>query len=156
MNQQSYDGLEEEAREWRISAGWLIQIELGWLVATGFIGWHLGGLPPDTWLAQAYRVLAGGNVLGLFVLGNAAGYLLYEEIKMVLARIHQRETIAKAVNKAVKDAVKEAGEKARKEERQAVAAWYERQQAAQREGRPFDEPPPGYVNGDANGSSPAD
>ena len=155
MNQQSYDSTEEETREWRISAGWLIQIELGWLVATGFIGWHLGGLPPDTWLAQAYRVLAGGNVLGLFVLGNAAGYLIYEEIKMVLARIHQRETIAKAVNKAVKDAVKEAGEKARKEERQAVAAWYERQQSAQREGRPFDEPPPGYVNGDANGSSPA-
>ena len=152
MNQQSYDGPDEEAREWHISAGWLIQIELGWLVATGFIGWHLGGLPPDTWLAQAYRVLAGGNVLGLFVLGNAAGYLLYEEIKMVLARIHQRETIAKAVNKARK----EEREKARKEERQAVAAWYERQQAAQREGRPFDEPPPGYVNGDANGSSPAE
>ena len=152
MNQQSYDSPEDEAREWRISAGWLIQIELGWLVATGFIGWHLGGLPPDTWLAQAYRVLAGGNVLGLFVLGNAAGYLLYEEIKMVLARIHQRETIAKAVNKAVKKARKEEREKAH----QAVAAWYERQQAAQREGRPFDEPPPGYVNGDANGSSPAE
>ena len=160
MNQQSYDGPEDEAREWRISAGWLIQIELGWLVATGFIGWHLGGLPPDTWLAQAYRVLAGGNVLGLFVLGNAAGYLLYEEIKMVLARIHQRETIAKAVNKAVKKARKEEREKARKEavdeERQAVAAWYERHQAAQREGRPFDEPPPGYGSEDSNGSSPSE
>ncbi len=164
MNQQSYDSPDEEAREWHISAGWLIQIELGWLVATGFIGWHLGGLPPDTWPAQAYRVLAGGNVLGLFVLGNAAGYLLYEEIKMVLARIHQRETIAKAVNKAVKDAVKEAVKEAVKktreevleEQQQAVAAWYERQQAAQREGRPFDEPPPGYVNGDANGSSPSE
>ena len=164
MNQQTYDSPEEEAREWRISAGWLIQIELGWLVATGFIGWHLGGLPPDTWPAQAYRVLAGGNVLGLFVLGNAAGYLLYEEIKMVLARIHQRETIAKAVNKARKEerekARKEALEEGRQEGQeavhQAVAAWYERQQAAQREGRPFDEPPPGYVNGDANGSSPAE
>ena len=172
MNQQSYDGLEDEAREWRISAGWLIQIELGWLVATGFIGWHLGGLPPDTWLAQAYRVLAGGNVLGLFVLGNAAGYLLYEEIKMVLARIHQRETIAKAVNKARKEALEEGRQQGLEEGRQerqeaarqegqeaaqqTMAAWYERQQAAQREGRPFDEPPPGYVNGDANGSSPAE
>ena len=30
----------------------------------------------------------------------------------------------------------------RKEERQKWMAWYERQQAAQREGRPLDEPPP--------------
>ena len=67
---------------------------------------------------------------------------------MVLAGIHQRETIAKAVNKAVKKARKEAVD----EERRAVAVWYERQQAAQREGRPFDEPPPGYVNRDTGGS----
>ena len=79
---------------------------------------------------------------------------------MVLAGIHQRETIAKAVNKARKEerekARKEAFEEGRQEgmemERQAVAAWYERQQAAQREGRPFDEPPPGYVNRDTGGS----
>ena len=32
----------------------------------------------------------------------------------------------------------------RDEERQAWQAWYERQQAALRAGRPFDEPPPGY------------
>ena len=31
----------------------------------------------------------------------------------------------------------------RKEEREKWQAWYERQQAAFREGRPFDEPPPG-------------
>ena len=95
---------------------------------------------------------------------------------MVLAGIHQRETIAKAVNKARKEerekARKEALEEGRqqgleagRQERQeaarqegqeaalqAVAAWYERQQAAQREGRPFDEPPPGYVNRDAGGN----
>ena len=71
---------------------------------------------------------------------------------MVLAGIHQRETIAKAVNKAVKEAVDEG----RQEYRRAVAAWYERQQAAQREGRPFDEPPPGYGSEDSNGSSPSE
>ncbi len=31
----------------------------------------------------------------------------------------------------------------RKEERKKWQAWYERMQAAQHEGRPFDEPPPG-------------
>ena len=35
-------------------------------------------------------------------------------------------------------------ETGRKDERQAWQAWYERQQAALRAGRPFDEPPPGY------------
>ena len=71
---------------------------------------------------------------------------------MVLAGIHQRETIAKAVNKAAKKARQEGLEEGRQEYRRAVAAWYERQQAAQREGRPFDEPPPGYVNRDTGGN----
>ena len=37
----------------------------------------------------------------------------------------------------------------RKEERQQWQAWYEHQQAAQRAGQPFTEPPPGQS---ANGS----
>ena len=36
-------------------------------------------------------------------------------------------------------------EKGRGEERQEWLAWYERMQAAQREGRPFDEPPPALL-----------
>ena len=35
-------------------------------------------------------------------------------------------------------------ETGRRENQQAWQAWYERQQAALRAGRPFDEPPPGY------------
>ena len=95
---------------------------------------------------------------------------------MVLAGIHQRETIAKAVNKARKEerekarkealeegrqqgleagrqeAFEEARQEGQEAVRRAVAAWYERQQAAQREGLPFDEPPPGYVNRDTGGN----
>ena len=41
-------------------------------------------------------------------------------------------------------------EKAREEERRLWQAWYERQQAAFREGRPFDEPPPSGPASDAN------
>ena len=180
MQQRNYDGQDGdgENRQWRISAAWLIQIELAWLLASALIGWYLGGLPAEHWAAQAYRSLAGGNSLGVFVLGNAVGYLIYEEVRMVLSGIHRREMIAKAVNKAVKAAVKEAVaeavaaeraaaeetrqteraaaeetrqaeraaalQEARQTERAAVSAWYERQQTAQREGRPFDEPPPGY------------
>lgn len=35
----------------------------------------------------------------------------------------------------------------REKERRAWQAWYERQQAAHRDGRPFDEPPPGFSKG---------
>ena len=88
-------------KRWRISPNALIQIELAWLLLAGVIGWLLADLPTGNWLATAYRKLAGGNVLGLFVLGNALGYLLYEEVNMVLSRIHNDEVIAKAVAKAV-------------------------------------------------------
>ncbi len=41
--------------------------------------------------------------------------------------------------------VEKGEEKGRGEERQEWLAWYERMQAAQREGRPFDEPPPALL-----------
>lgn len=211
MNQQNFDphNLDWEFPRWRISAGGLIHIELAWLAASGVIGWYLAGLPAESLLALAYRYLCGSNVLGLFVLGNAVGYLIYEEFRMVLSRIHFREqqeklarerakvmaeveakraeaaaeaeantaeVVARAAEAAAKSAVdaaaKLAAEAAAKaaaaavtevrktalEEGQRAAwreitAWYQRLQAAQAEGRPFDEPPPGppEVGGD-NGS----
>ena len=164
MTQQSHisQDLAGEFRQWRIPADWLIQIELAWLIASALIGGYLSGLPADNWWAWAYRTFTGGNILGLFVLGNAAGYLIYEEVRMVLSGIFHREKVADiaaveararamvdaAVSKAVADAVEPAVAAARvaalEEYRQAVVAWYERQQAAQRAGLPFAEPPPGY------------
>ena len=151
-------------KRWRISPGWLIQIELVWLLLAGVGGWLMGDLPDSNWAAIAYRNLTGGNILGLFLLGNAVGYLLYEEVNMVLARMHTEEVIAKAVAKATAEAAAEAAAKASAEveakaaeraarERRAIAAWYERLKQAEREGRPFDEPPPGYVNGGSGDDS---
>ena len=174
MTQQSSDGqnLTGEFRQWRIPAGWLIQIELAWLIVATLLGGYLSGLPEDNWWAWAYRTFTGGNILGLFVLGNMAGYLIYEEVRMVLSGIFHREKVedilareanadAKlkamvdaAVSKAMADAMEPmaaARASALEEYRQAVAAWYERQQAAQRAGQPFAEPPPGYDNGDNSG-----
>ena len=216
MTQQGFDGqnLAGEFRQWRIPADWLIQIELAWLIAATLLGGYLSGLPTDNWWAWAYRTWAGGNVLGLFVLGNTAGYLTYEEVRMVLSGIFHREKVADilakraqaeaeraeaeaksearikamqaeveaklraeqaeveakiraeaeaklsvmvdaAVSKAMADTVgpmAAAREAALAEYRQAVTAWYERQQAAQRAGLPFAEPPPGC---DGNGGGPA-
>ena len=118
-----------------------------------------------------------------FVPGNAADYLIYEEVRMVLSGIYHREKVADikareakvqaaeaeaeaklkvmvdaAVSKAIADmvepAVAAAQTAALEAYRQAVAAWYERQQAAQRAGRPFAAPPPGYDNG-GKGNGPA-
>ena len=215
MTQQGFDGqnLAGEFRQWRIPADWLIQIELAWLIAATLLGGYLSGLPTDNWWAWAYRTWAGGNVLGLFVLGNTAGYLTYEEVRMVLSGIFHREKVADilerearaqaaeaksearikamqaeveaklraeqaeaeaklraeaeaklstmvdaAVSKAMADTVgpmAAAREAALEEYRQAVTAWYERQQAAQRAGLPFAEPPPGYDGNGGNGSEAA-
>lgn len=199
MNQQNFDphNLDWEFPRWRISAGGLIHIELAWLAASGVIGWYLAGLPADSLLALAYRYLCGSNVLGLFVLGNAVGYLIYEEFRMVLSRIHNREqrekmaremakaaaavaeaeakrdevvaraaeaaaksaatVAAEAAAKAVVDAIAETRKSALEEGQRAawreIAAWYQRLQAAQAEGRPFDEPPPGPPEvGGSNGN----
>ena len=46
--------------------------------------------------------------------------------------------------------VEKAREETRKERDQLWQAWYERQQAAFREGKPFDEPPPSGPASDAN------
>ena len=208
MTQQSPSGqnLTGEFRQWRIPADWLIQIELAWLIAAALIGGYLSGLPADNWWAWAYRTLTGGNILGLFVLGNMAGYLVYEEVRMVLSGIFHREKVedilaveaksearikamqaeveanlraeqaeaaaklraeaeAKlsgmvdaAVSKAMVDVVEPmtaAHTRALEEYRAAVAAWYERQQAAQQAGLPFAEPPPGYDGNGGNGSGAA-
>ena len=178
MTQQSSDGqnLTGEFRQWRIPAGWLIQIELAWLIVATLLGGYLSGLPEDNWWAWAYRTFTGGNMLGLFVLGNMAGYLIYEEVRMVLSGIFHREKVedilareanadAKlkamvdaAVSKAMADAMEPmaaARASALEEYQQAVAAWYERQQAAQRAGLPFAEPPPGYDGNGGKSNGPA-
>ena len=45
---------------------------------------------------------------------------------------------------------REEGREEAREERRLWQAWYERQQAAFREGKPFDEPPPSGPASDAN------
>ena len=85
-------------------------------------GTKSGGL---AYLAVALGGLgvAGGIVYlaeKLINLAKGAGYMLAE---LIVEKFKERE---------------------RGIERQKWVAWYERMQAAQREGRPFNEPPPGY------------
>ena len=56
-----------------------------------------------------------------------------------------RERDQRKVEQAEERGLERGLEKAR-EERRLWEAWYERQQAAFREGKPFDEPPPSAAN----------
>ena len=53
--------------------------------------------------------------------------------------------VAAGVEVGMEKGMEVGAKKGRGEERQEWLAWYERMQAAQREGRPFDEPPPALL-----------
>ena len=72
----------------------------------------------------------------------ASAYVIVEGI--MLAE-WLREWDQRRVEKA-----REEGKEEAREERRLWQAWYERQQAAFREGKPFDEPPPSGPASDAN------
>ena len=74
----------------------------------------------------------------------ASAYVIVEGI--MLAE-WLREWDQRRVERAEKRGLEEGLEKAR-EERRLWEAWYERQQAAFREGKPFDEPPPSSPESD--------
>ena len=103
-------------------------------------GTKSGGL---AYLAVALGGLgvAGGIVYlaeKLINLAKGAGYMLAE---LIVEKFKERE------RRIGMDLGHERGRtQGRAENQQEWLAWYERQQAAQRDGRPFNEPPPGYAS----------
>lgn len=99
----------------------------------------------------------GGNAIGMFTWSIIAIQLNAEVFYMIFTR----KANERAVEKAAEQAEKRAEERARAETEKVQAeaekslaetlAWYERQQAAFREGQPFDEPPP-FINRNGNDS----
>ena len=81
------------------------------------------------------------------VLGGFAvtGGVVYLAEKLINVAKEVAYLVAEIIVERYKKSQLEAGIKIGREERQqAWQAWYQRQQSAQREGRPFTEPPPGY------------
>lgn len=113
----------------------------------------------------------GGNAIGMFTWTVIAIQLNTEVVYMIFTRRANERAVEKAAERAAEQAAAKARaetEKARAEtekvraeaaETRVEAAkaraetleWYERQQAAFREGQPFDEPPP-FINRNGNGS----
>ena len=81
------------------------------------------------------------------VLGGFAvtGGVVYLAEKLINVAKEVAYLVAEIIVERYKKSQLEAGIKIGREERQqAWQAWYQRQQSAQREGRTFTEPPPGY------------
>lgn len=100
----------------------------------------------------------GGNAIGMFTWTVIAIQLNTEVVYMIFTRRANERAVEKAAERAAEKARAEtervraeAKAEARAEARAETLEWYERQQAAFREGRPFDEPPP-FINRNGNGS----
>ena len=110
----------------------------------------------------------GGNAIGMFTWTVIAIQLNTEVVYMIFTRRANERAVEKAAERAAEKARAETERVRAEAERVRAAAlaearaeaakaraetleWYERQQAAFREGRPFDEPPP-FINRNGNGS----
>ena len=85
---------------------------------------------------------------------GVAGGIVYLAEKLINLAKGVGFMLAELIVEKFKKREREIGQAMKQQEWQA---WYERQQAAQRAGRPFNEPPPGYSpEARGNGSEPSD
>ena len=82
--------------------------------------------------------LASGRMLWL-----AAFSIITVEVSNVIVEYLIVDRYKQGKSEGIREGIKEGIREGAKGERSKWQAWYERQQAAQREGLPFDEPPPG-------------
>lgn len=158
----------------------LIVVIWGLLLIWLAVGAYLESLtnPGQLWWRYLWQGSVGGNGYNAWLATLSLGFLTTEVIIMIFtlrsnqARVERAEKAAAeaatkaaeeakkaAVDAAVTAAVASAAEAAEKALAAAVAAqqqawegWNERRLAAEQEGRPFTEPPPGHPAG-LNGSS---
>lgn len=129
---------EEQVSIWgirrKLLKGYFVTFSASFLLVSGVAAWltytPITGIKGTAELAMSAMGLASERILWL-----AAFSIITVEVGNMIVEY----LIVDRYNKAKKDGFKEgeAGERSRWQ------AWYERMQAAQQEGRPFDEPPPG-------------
>ncbi len=164
--------------EWKIPS-WipdlprpLIVVIWGLLLIWLAVGAYLESLtnPGQLWWYYLWQGSVGGNGYNAWLATLSLGFLTTEVIIMIFtlrsnqARVERAEKAAtEAATKAAEEAKKaavdaavaastEAAEKALAAQQQAWEGWNERRLAAEQEGIPFTEPPPGHPAG-LNGSS---
>ena len=121
--------------------------------------------PGQLWWRYLWQGSVGGNGYNAWLATLSLGFLTTEVIIMIFtlrsnqARVERAEKAAteaatKSATEAATKAAAAAMTKALSELQQAWESWNDRRIAAEQEGRPFTEPPPGHPSG-PNGSNPA-
>ena len=106
----------------------------------------------STFLGKIAIVLGGFAVTGgvvylaekLINVIKEVGHLVTEIIVEKYKKTQLEAGIKIGMEQGVEIGREQGVEIGREQERQAWQGWYQRQEAAHREGRPFNEPPPGY------------
>lgn len=151
--------------EWKIPS-WipdlprpLIVVIWGLLLIWLAIGAYIESLtnPGQLWWRYLWQGGVGGNGYNAWLATLSLGFLTTEVIIMIFtlrsnqARVERAE---KAATAAVTQQAAQEKSQALAELQQAWENWLDRRLAAEQEGRPFTEPPPGHPSG-PNGSNPA-
>lgn len=159
--------------EWKIPS-WipdlprpLIVVIWGLLLIWLAVGAYIESLnnPGQLWWRYLWQGGVGGNGYNAWLATLSLGFLTTEVIIMIFtlrsnqARVERAEKAAteaatKSATEAATKAAAAAMTKALSELQQAWESWNDRRIAAEQEGRPFTEPPPGHPSG-TNGSNPA-
>ena len=144
IRQEGYDSSDEQVSIWavrrKLFAAYFITFSLLFALISGIAAWlswsPVFNVRDAAELAMTAMGLASGRVLWL-----AAFSIITVEVSNVIVEYLIVDRYKRGKSEGIKEGVKG--------ERSKWQAWYERQQAAQREGLPFDEPPPGF--GDEKG-----
>ena len=154
--------------EWKIPS-WipdlprpLIVVIWGLLLIWLAVGAYIESLtnPGQLWWRYLWQGGVGGNGYNAWLSTLSLGFLTTEVIIMIFtlrsnqARVERAEKAAtEAATKAAEETKKAAVAAAVATRQQAWESWNDRRLAAEQEGRPFTEPPPGHPSG-TNGSNP--
>ena len=144
----------------------LIVVIWGLLLIWLAVGAYIESLtnPGQLWWRYLWQGSVGGNGYNAWLATLSLGFLTTEVIIMIFtlrsnqARVERAEKAAaeaatKSATEAATKAAAVAMTKALSELQQAWESWNDRRLAAEQEGRPFTEPPPGHPSV-PNGSNP--
>ena len=151
-------GDKVELDEWKIPS-WipdlprpLIVVIWGLLLIWFAVGAYLESLinPGQDWWRYLWQGSVGGNGYNAWLATLSCGFLTTEVLIMIFTLRSNQARVERAERAAAAAAAAEAEERMKvavAARQQAWEEWNERRLAAERDGRPFTEPPPGTISG---------
>ena len=158
IRQEDSAPIDEQISVWsvrrRLFAGYFVTFSLLFVLVSGLAAWlsytPIYDVRDAADLAMTAMGMASGRTLWLAAFSIIAVEVSNVIVEYLIVDRYKRgksegikEGIKEGIREGIKEGIKEGIREGAKGERSKWQAWYERQQAAQREGLPFDEPPPG-------------